>query len=108
MKPRRQLTITLNDTVFGAFADFAATAYPEQSIAVAVREACLAYMGTDPMEAARSAARRAAWLTARAEFTDVVLATLKRAGALVEAQNESAKAELRELITSGLLPEKTS
>jgi hypothetical protein len=98
----------LDEPTFAAFADFAKAAYPEQPITAALREAALAYMGTDPMEAARTAARRAAWLSSRVEFTNVVLSTLRRAGQLIESQNEAAKAELREMISAGMISEKAA
>ena len=94
---RRRATVPLEEPVFDAFAQFAATAYPNQPLVATIREACLAFMGTDPLDAARIAARRAAWLVARREIAMILVPAMKRAAQAFEQEFETAGVELASL-----------
>ena len=94
-RKRRQCSLDLTDPVFDAFTQFAATAYPEQPLVFAVREACLAYVGTDPLEAARVAARRAAWIVTRIQVLRAVKHILGQVADALQTDLDTAVVELR-------------
>ena len=95
--------VPLDEPAFAAFRDFAATAYPNSPLTAAVREAILLFMGTEPLEAARSAARRAAWLEARIQVATLIGGVMKQAADAFRMSSESAQTELHEMATNGLL-----
>ena len=101
MTPRngqpKRITVSLDDPAFAAFTEFAALAYPEQPLSAAVREACLVYMGTDPMEAARVSARRTAYLEARREVSATIAQLLR---AVTMSFTNTHQAAIQELLTS--------
>ncbi len=92
----RRITIDLGDPVFDAFRRFAEAAYPAQPLSAAVREACIALMAVDPMEATRFAARRAAWL-ATARAARVAFAT---AFAAARQNLDTTGTQLEELVSN--------
>jgi len=96
----RRLSLSIEDPVFDSFARFAATAYPDQPVSAALREAALAYMGADPLDAARSAARRSAYLVAKIQFGTIMARAYREATALLEAQDAEARAELGALLAA--------
>ncbi len=99
-KPKR-IQFSTDDEVFGPFMEFCAAAYPDQSPVNAVREACLVYMGTDPMEAARAAARRGAFLEARIQLNTIAAKLFHFAQMVMREQIAEAETELAAMIASG-------
>lgn len=99
-RPKR-IQFSTEDEVFRPFMDFCAAAYPDQSPVSAVREACLVYMGTDPLEAARAAARRAAFLETRIQLNAVLSKLYRLAMLVAERRVNEAEEELAGMIASG-------
>jgi hypothetical protein len=101
MASPRTAHVRLDDPTFDAFAAFAAAAYPDQPITAAIREACLVLMGTDPMEAAKAAARRAAWIVARGQLAKSFGDAFRKANVDFEALRENSREELRAMLANG-------
>jgi hypothetical protein len=99
-RPKR-IAFSTDDPIFEAFLDFAAAAYPDQAPGAAVREACLVYTGTDPMEAARTAARRAAYLEARIEMNAIMNRFYRLLVKVTDRRLDDAYRELAEMEAAG-------
>lgn len=87
-------TVSFSDPAFAAFRDFAASAYPGLPISTALREAVLIAMGTDPLEAARVAARRAAYLSARSRIMALLATSLRTGANAIDLDVAESTAEL--------------
>lgn len=101
---KRRVTVDLRDPVYDAFAQFAATAYPDRGITDALREAALAFMGTEPLDAARLTARHAAYTAARNELSRFYRDAMAKAADHFQAQHEQTQQEVAEMIAAGILP----
>ena len=91
---RRQAYVNLDEPIFEAFEQFAATAYPDQPLTAALREAALAYMGTDPLDSIKVAVRRSSWLIAKIQIARLLGGAMGQAAATFRAEGEAALAEL--------------
>ncbi len=76
---KRIVLVLGDDPILLAFADVAATAYPELPLVHTLREAILVFMQTDPLHAATVAARRAALADARRRIYNRLNAALGEA-----------------------------
>lgn len=92
------------DPLLESFADFAATAYPDRPLNDAAREAITAFMGTEPLDAARQIARRAAFLLVKKQAADLyrmAFAQVTERFAMIAAEDE---AEIEQLTAVGAIP----
>jgi len=96
--------INLTDPIFAAFAAHAASAFPDAPITASIREACLSFMETNPDDAARSAARRAAWLETKAKAAELFAQAMKQVAAQFEQQALEATDELQLMREQGMIP----
>lgn len=98
----KKITVCLDpeDPIVAAYLDFARTALPEHPPAAAIREAILAYAGTDPLEAARSAARRATLLLERRRAVAIIARIMRETADGYERTLGTIDEELREFIAA--------
>jgi len=95
--------VNLDEPAFKAFQEFAATAFPGHPLTSAIREAILVFMGTDPLEASKSAARRAAWLTAKVEIARMIGSAMQGTATKFQMDADNANQELDDLEAQGLI-----
>jgi len=96
--------VNLDEPAFKAFRECAATVFPGQTLTSAIREAILVFMGTDPMEASKCAARRAAWLDAKVDVARMIGTAMAATAQKFALDADNAKQELAELEAHGLIP----
>lgn len=104
MAKRRQAYVNLDEPIFDAFEKAARTAYPDRTLADSLREAALLFVGSDPLDAVKMAARRAAWLEAKIQIATIIGTAMKKAGEIFAMDVEAARNELAAMEASGSIP----